>query len=117
MLSISRRLIAVLTCPYPLAFIGLAALLPYSSQVHWISAPLMIFGAFGYGARSIRRERIRAWKNWLMMAIGACLFLGIFQYRSGELVASWLLVILAIVLILEGLQDMDYVMLRGRFDA
>ncbi len=115
--SISRRLIAVLSCPYPLSFVGLAFLLPYSSQIHWLSAPLLVFGVFGYGARSIRRERVRVWKNWLTTAIGVCLFLGVFQYRSGDLVAGWLLAILALVLTLEGLQDMDYVMLRGRFDG
>ncbi len=116
MLSLNQRFVAVAFCPYPLTFVGLSALLPSSVQIHWMTVPLLLFGVAGYVARSTRKEQLRRWKNWIMAAIGVCLFMAIFQARIGDFISGWLLMVLAIVLSLEGLRDMDYALLRGRFN-
>lgn len=108
-----RRLLAVFACPYPLAFLGLS----WIEHGWWLSLPLLAFGSIGYGSRAFRIEKFHWWKSWLKGAIGVCLFLAFYWLRSGALTSAWMTFVFALVLFLEGIRDVNYAFLRGRFDA
>jgi hypothetical protein len=112
-MKLPNRWAAVVTCPYPLAFVGLG----FTDEGIILSTALLIFGLCGYGARAFRIERFRSWNNWVKGAIGACLLLSTHQARLGDLTSTWLLLVLAMVLFLEGLRDVNYALWRRHFNA